>query len=137
MNDLTRASHDAEIERLHDKMSTMDPCSEEYAKILKHYDTLARAANEDDKIQAEAKAEALRIEVETEKIEQTAKDNKKRNRLDMVLGIVSAGASITVSMTAFILNLVIQKKAMLFEERGYAFTTQSSKNLIKMPQHKI
>ena len=38
MNDLTRASHDEEIERLHGKMSQMDPCSDEYAKILKHYE---------------------------------------------------------------------------------------------------
>lgn len=137
MNDLTRASHDEEIERLHGKMSQMDPCSDEYAKILKHYDILMRAANEDDKIQIEAKAEELKIEVENEKIEQTAADNKKRNKLDMILGAVSAGASITISVTAFVLNLIIQKRAMLFEQNGYEFTTQSSKNLIKMPQHKI
>lgn len=137
MNDLTRASHDEEIERLHSKMSQMDPCSDEYAKILKHYDTLMRAANEDDKIQAEAKVEALKIEVENEKIEQTAADNKKRNKLDMILGAVSAGASITVSVTAFVLNLIIHKRTMIFEQNGYEFTTQSSKYLIKMPQHKI
>ena len=138
MNELTRASHDEEIERLHNKLAALeDPSSEEYAKILKAYDILVRSANEDDRVQAEARAEELRIEVEADKLEQAAEDNKKRNKLDMILGIISPVASVGMSVTAFVLNLIIQKRAMLFEERGYAFTTQSSKNLIKMPQHKI
>lgn len=137
MNDLTRASHDEEIERLHEKLSKLEPDSDEYSKIFKHYDMLVKLANEDDKIQTEAKAEDLRIEADADKMREEAGGKKRRDRIDLILGTASCATSIGMSVLTLVVNLVINKRILLFEENGYSLTSKSDRHQVPMPKHKI
>ena len=137
MNDLTRASHDEEIERLHEKLSKLEPDSEEYSKIFKHYDMLIKSANEDDKIQAEAKAEELRIEAEADKMREDAHGKQRKDKIDLILGVISNGAGITVSVLSLAVSLIINKRILIFEENGYSLTSKSDRHQPKMPTWKF
>lgn len=137
MNDLTRASHDEEIERLHERMSSLNPESEEYSKILKNYDVLIRSANEDDKIQVEAKAEELRIEADADKMRQNADEQKTLNKVNLIIAAASSVTTIVVYVMLCISNKEIQKRSIQLEMDGFAHTTRSDKYLLKMPNHKV
>jgi len=137
MNDLTRASHDEEIERLHDKLSRLEPDSEEYSKIFKHYDMLVKSANEDDKIQAEARAEELRIDADADKMREEANGKKRRDRIDLILGTATCVTSIGMSVLTLAVNLIINKRILVFEENGYSLTSKSDRHQVPMPKHKI
>ena len=137
MNDLTRASHDEEIERLHEKLCKLGPDSEEYSKIFKYYDMLVKSANEDDKIQAEARAESLKIEADSDKMREDASSKKRRDKIDLILGTLSSGSAITVSILALASIIIINKRILLFEENGYSLTSKSDRHLVQMPKTKF
>ena len=137
MNDLTRASHDEEIERLHEKLSKLEPDSEEYSKIFKHYDMLVKSANEDDKIQAEAKAEELRIEADADRMREEASSKKRKDKVDLILGTATCVTSVGMSVLTLVVNLVINKRILLFEENGYSLTSKSDRHQVPMPKYKI
>ena len=137
MNDLTRASHDEEIERLHEKLSKLEPDSEEYSKIFKHYDMLIKSANEDDKIQAEARAEELRLDADADKMREDANSKKRKDKIDLILGTFASGSAIVVSVLSLASNLIINKRILLFEENGYSLTSKSDRHLVQMPKTKF
>lgn len=137
MNDLTRGSHDAELERLQEKMSAMDPTTDEYGKLLKHYDILIQAANDDDKIKADAEAEMAKVDAEEQRTRQAAEDQKKSNLVSLINAGVGAVTTIGVYVLICIANKKIHERALQFEMDGYAYTTRSDKYLMKMPNHKI
>lgn len=137
MNDLTRGSHDTELERLQKEMAKLDPASEEYGKVLKHYDILLRSANEDDKIKVDGEAEMARVEAEEQKIRQAAEDSKKTNIVSLIVAGASAVTTITVYVMMCVANKQIQERSIQFELDGFTHTTRSDKYLMKMPNHKI
>lgn len=137
MNDLTRGSHDAELERLQEKMSKMDPTTEEYGKILKHYDILIRTANEDDKIKSDGEAEMAKVDAEEQRVRQAAEDQKKTNIVNLIIAGASTVTTIAVYAMMCLANKKIQERSIQFELDGFTHTTRSDKYLMKMPNHKI
>lgn len=137
MNDLTRASHDELIEKLQDKLTDMDPTSEEFAKVYKHYETMVKAANADDAIQVRAKAEELRIEAETDKTEKEAEVGKATNKITVIVSAISGVTSLLVYALICLSNKKIQERSIDLERDGFAHTTKSDKYLIKTPNHRI
>ena len=151
MNDLTRASHDEEIERIKNQMSELDPSDEKYGIMMKHYDLMVKAANEDDKIQLEASVQKLKAEVEEEELKleeeklahetDVQKENqeaqKRSGKITLVVALISSVTSIVVYSMMCTANKQIQQRSIEFEMDGYTHTTRSDKYLMKMPNHKI
>lgn len=155
MNNSIRGLHDDEMERLYEKMHDLDPTSEDYDKIFKLYETMARIANEDDKNYAdaqnlrskiEAEADRLAMEekletakltmeekLETEKRSAEAKAQSKalRNGL-IVTGITVFGSAFGYILTNKV-NVDMLKYVLAFERDGYAITTQALKQVQKIP----
>ena len=137
MNDLSRASLDMEIERLHTKMAEIDALSEEYEKLLKRCDTLMKVANEDDKIQADAELEKQKLILDEDK----QKENSKWQKLGLILQgsstIVSALTTIACYIILIRSNETIQERSIMFEMDGYSHTDRSDKFIQKVPMPKI
>ena len=131
MNDLNRESLDTEIERIHKKMSEMDPSSEEYGKMVRNVDILMRVANEDDKIHGEATIEELKLDAEIEK----AKENSRLQKLGHFVAIGSSALTAITTLTYVIIlctsNRKVQERSILFEMDGYSHTDRSDKFLQK------
>lgn len=137
MDRLNRASLDGEIERIHEKMSEIDPCSEEYGKLLKQCDVMMRCANEDDKIQADAKLEELKLEADSEK----ARENSKWQKIGV---IVSSGVALLTSVTTLGCYIILcaanskaQQRSIMFEMDGFAHTDRSDKFMQKAPLPRV
>lgn len=137
MNDLNRASLDMEIERIHTKMAETDPFSEEYEKLVKRCDTLMRAANDDDKIQAETELEKLRIDLDEEK----SKENSKWQKLGVIVtgssAILASVTSIACYVILCVANKQAQERSILFEMDGFSHTDRSDKFMQKAPLPKF
>lgn len=131
MNDLNRASLDAEIERIHEKMAQTDQTSDEYSKLVKNAEVLMRVANDDDKIQCEAKAEELKIESENERIKDDSKWKKIGNYVAVATAAITSIGSIACCTILCIVNLKAQKRSIDFEERGFAHTDRSDKFMFR------
>ena len=137
MNDLTRASHDELIEKLQDKMTTLDPTSEEFTKVYRCYESMLKAANADDAIQVRAKAEELKIEAENEKTEKEAETARKTSKISLIIAGISSATSVIVYGIICFANKKVQLRSIDLERDGFAHTTRSSTYLNKIPNHKI
>lgn len=137
MNELNRASHDEEIERLQTIMKGMDPTSEEYSKVVRQYDILVQNATEDDKVTLQSDIEKMKMEAEEEE--------SKFRRFWRKVEIIILGATpvvtliTTVSSYAMLCrtNERIQKRSIAFEERGMAHTDRSDKFISKPSYPKL
>ena len=133
MNDLNREGHDSEIERLQEKMEQLDPASEEYAKIAKNYDILVRTANDDDRMKAETELERFKIDSEMDKIRSEEKKSRWSGTVTIIVSGVTAVGSIISSIIICRHNTRQVKEILFFEENGHTITTQSTKNLVRVP----
>ena len=133
MDNLNREGHDSEIERLRDKMSNLDPASDEYAKIARNYDILVKTATEDDRVKAETELERFRIDADADKINSEEKWHKWTAMATIAGAVVTVAGSIASCMIVCHHNTAQVKQILFFEENGYTITSQSTKNLIKMP----
>lgn len=137
MNELNRASHDEEIERLQNKMKELDPTSEEYSKIVQQYDILVGRATEDDKFKMEGKIEELKFDNEAEE----SKFRKFWRKVEVIAAAVTP--TITILGTVLCYKMVcntnerIQKRSIDYEERGMAHTEQSTKFISKPSYPKL
>ena len=137
MNDLSRASLDMEIERLHTKMAEVDALSEEYEKLVKRCDTLMRTANEDDKIQADAELEKQKLILDEDK----QKENSKWQKIGLIVegsgAVIAAITSIVCYVMLIHSNETIQQRSIMFEMDGFSHTDRSDKFIQKVPMPKI
>ena len=127
MNDLNRASLDTEIEHIHSLMANADPASEEYGKYVKNLEVLMRAANEDDKIHLDAKAEEIRSEAESER----SKEESKWRKFGSIVTVVATGITSVTTMICYGMLIFANKRRQIrsiwFEEGGGAHTDRSDK----------
>ena len=137
MNDLSRASLDMEIERLHQKLAEIDALSEEYEKLVKRCDILMRVANDDDKIQADAALEKQKLVLDEDK----QKENSKWQKIGMIVEGSSAVVAAITSIVCYIMlirsNEAIQQRSIMFEMDGFSHTDRSDKFIQKVPMPKI
>lgn len=131
MNELNRASHDEEIERLQTIMKELDPASEEYSRVVRQYDILVERATEDDKFKMEGKVEELKLDNEAEE----SKFRKFWRKVEIIGAIAAPIATILGTLSCYKMvcntNERIQKRSIEYEERGMAHTEQSTKFISK------
>ncbi len=155
MNNSVRGLHDDELERLCEKMSGLDPTSEDYSKIFHSYEIMAKIANEDDKNYSEAQNVKAKIEadadrlameekletaklameekLETEKRAAEAKAQRKALRNGLIVTSITVGGSALGYILTNHVNLSMLKYVLAFERDGYAITTQALKQVQKIP----
>lgn len=127
MNDLNRATLDAEIEHIHDLMAKADPASEEYQKYVKNVEVLMKAANEDDKIHLAAKTGELRFENESEQIKQDSKWKKIGSIAGVVGTVITSVTTVACYLILVVSNGRRQVRSISFEKDGFAHTDRSDK----------
>lgn len=137
MNDLSRAGHDDEIERLQEKLKDIDPTSKEYTDVMKNYDILVKLANEDDKAQADNALERIRIDAETDK--QNAEMQKHKWTVIAGIGtaVVTSVTSIGIYLMICMFNKAQVEEVLDFEQNGFARTSRSLNDQVKLPMHRI
>ena len=136
MNNSIREKHDDEMERILEKLESLDPASEEYQKGVKHYEILARLANDDDRNYAEAQIERLKIDAEADELAEKKQEHKKTWWLPILLTSLSTTGSIIIYKMGYKTNYRMLIDVLSYEKDGYAVTTQALKLLQKLPHYK-
>ena len=134
MNDLNRASLDAEIERQHNELAKLDPTSPEYKALIESTKILMDCANQDDKIHNEARISELQLDANNQEVKSREKSQLITNICSVVSAAVSAVAGIFCYHKLIKANDLFQQRSIDMEERGFAHTDRSDKWLIK-PQY--
>ena len=137
MNDLNRAGHDDEIERLQEKLSGLDPASKEYADVVRNYDILVKLANEDDKAQADSALERIRIDTEVDKMNSETKKHKLSTMATIAVTAVTSLTSVGIYFMICVFNKHQVNDVLFFEQNGFARTSQAMKDQVRLPMHKI
>ena len=153
MDDVNRKKLDEELTRLHGKLKLLEPDTEKYKAISERIVNLSELANRDDesrnrydidqqKLDAEANAEAARRGVETEKLqlerdiaEAEEKRKEKEARRSWIPVAISGAVTVFTFAGTWWMNRVSQNQAEYFESTGHAYTSKAGKWQMKEPQH--
>lgn len=137
MDSISRSQHDCEIQRLQKLMAETDALSDEYDKLLKRMDILARTANEDDRIRLEADVEELKAQNESERLEDSREEKKKDFWIQVITPTIAGVVTLAANMIIVIANRKSQMRAHDFERGGNSYTSRSDKFKIREPAKKI
>lgn len=157
MDDLNRGKLNQEISRVHDKLKSLDPTTEEYKCAAEQLVKLTDLANKDDetynrydveklkleqeerlekeKLDQEASLESFKRGQETERMEfeQKQKDvEAKRTRIQLY---ISGGITLLTFAGTWIANAISQSRSEYFEQTGNAYTSRFSRFQNKEPNH--
>lgn len=136
MNNSIREKHDDEMERLQEKLESLDPASEDYLKVAKNYEILARLANDDDRNYAEAQIERLKIDAEADELAEKKQEHKKTWWLPILLTGISTAGSIVIYKMGYNVNYKMLIDVLSYEKDGFAVTTQGLRLMQKLPHYK-
>lgn len=135
MDAITRDKHDAETSRLFDLLSTMDPLSQEYEKLMTRAIRFEAMANADDKVKLQMEDNELQRALQEKMMEQELVEKRNAALFELVgntvLGLIGLGEH----AGTWAHNRKTIQDLMVFEESGHAVTSKSTRYIVKEPAY--
>lgn len=106
------------IVRLEEKLSTLEPTSDEYRKVNEALDRQYRLKIEEAKHEAEMKLKERHEENEEVMTERNYEEALKKNRSDKIFTVIRIGSEVLIFTAGMVFNGVWAGRWMEFEKEG-------------------